>query len=285
MTARRRPGLAACIAAFLIPLTLGLAKAEPDAPPSPTNVNIDLSESFHTRSPWRFVATQDPPVWEPLYPALTGIPKEFTGSWITGVVHLCLKVGPDASCLPDLVAMPQPPAPYSELEPHYLSRVDVVYPRGQAAPPLLLLRTASLPSGDGNQAVYTQLLAYNRTRDMFGQAYAHATGHNRNEEIRFIDSGPLQGSVISVEPTDDSPFAYWVTVNMLTPTLVYKPVLHYRSATRYNDGNRLPVSDSEMPNIQHRLGIWRSGSPLPVPTSPAYPCDRPRLSQMELWCQ
>jgi len=39
--------------------------------------------------------------------------------------------------------------------------------------------------------------------------------------------------------------------------------------------------DSEMANIESRLGLWRPGAPLPLP---AAPCPKPRLAGMELWC-
>jgi hypothetical protein len=258
------------------------------ARPASAKVEIDLFKPFHTRSPWRFVATQDPAVFQPVDPALIGsIPKGFTGSWAPGVMHLCLRVSPTASCAPDLVAMPQPPAPltYSDWEPHYLNQAQLVFPRRRTAPPLLLLQTAGMHSGDGDQAVYTQLLAYSRARDRFGQVYAHVTGRNNNEEVRFIKSGPLRGDVISVEPAINRPYGYWITVDTLTPATTYKQVLRYRSATLYNDGNKLAVIDSEMPNIERRLGLWRPGSPMPLPTSLAHPCKSPRLSHRELWCQ
>jgi hypothetical protein len=93
--------------------------------------------------------------------------------------------------------------------------------------------------------------------------------------------GPLRGDVISVDPTNDPPFGYWVTVHRLTPDYRYKQVLRYRSATIYGDNNPLAVIDSEMPNIQRRLGLWHPGEPLPLPKSG---CAKPRLVKTELWC-
>ncbi len=287
---RYRISLRAVCAGFgYLIVVLGMIELQPaagEALASPRSqiAEIDLLKPFDTLSPWRFVVTQDAAVFEPVDPALIGsIPKGFTGSEIPGAVHLCLQPGFKTPCDPALVAMPQPPAPfsYSDWEPHYLNTAEVVYPRGRAAPPLLLLQTASLHGGDGNQAVFTQLLRYNRATDRFEEVYAQVTGRNNNQVVRFVVSGPLQGDVIYVEPTIDSPFAYWVTVNALTRGGSYKQVLHYRSATLYNDGNILPVIDSEMPNIERRLGLWRFGMPLPLPS---YPCQKPRLSQTELWC-
>lgn len=145
----------------------------------------------------------------------------------------------------------------------------------------MLLRTTNLPSGDGNQAVFTQLLAYRRQSDRFERVYAYQVGKNNNQEVRFIASGPLAGDVISAEPTSDAPFGFWIAVSRLGADQTYHQTLRYRSATHYGDGNRLAVINSETPNVEARLGVWRPGAPLPLP---AGPCPKPRLAQMELWC-
>jgi len=92
--------------------------------------------------------------------------------------------------------MPQPPTPiqHDAWEPHYLNQARIVYPSGRTGRPLLLLQTASIHSGDGDQAVFTQLLAYDRSRDRFEQVYGHQTGHNNNQDVRFIASGPLRAT-------------------------------------------------------------------------------------------
>ena len=163
-------------------------------------------------------------------------------------------------------------------EPHYLDQARIVY--GAFARPLLLVQTASLHSGDGDQLVFTQVFAYRRSLDQFVRVYDHLMGRNNNQEVRFIESGPLRGDIISAEPTDNAPFGYWITVNTL-PGRAYQQLLHYRSATRYGDNNPLAVINSEMPNIEQRLGVWLPGEPLPVP---ARGCRAPRLVRMELWC-
>jgi hypothetical protein len=98
------------------------------------------------------------------------------------------------------------------------------------------------------------------------------------------DRTPLRGGVISGEPTSDAPFGYWIMVNELMPAFIHRQMLHYRSATHHSDGNPMAVMDSEMPNIEQRLGIWRPGMPLFVPASASQPCRKPHLSHMELWC-
>jgi hypothetical protein len=139
-------------------------------------------------------------------------------------------------------------------------------------------------AGDGGQSVVTQLLDYRETSDKFERIYAHTTGTNNNEEVRFVPSGPLQGDVISADPTSNAPYGYWIEVNRFTPKRIYRRVLRYRSATHYGDGNSLAVIDSEMPNIEQRLGLLRSGSLLPLPAGEVKHCTRPQLKLGELWC-
>jgi hypothetical protein len=164
--------------------------------------------------------------------------------------------------------------------PHYLNQAAIVH--GAGGRPLLLVQTASVHSGDGDQIVLTQALAYQRTSDQFVRAYDRLTGRNNNQEVRYVETGPLKGDIISAEPTQNAPFGFWVSVNELTSASAFKEVLRYRSATTYGDGNPLAVIDSEMANIEQRLGLWRPGSPLPLPASP---CPTPHLVHMELWCR
>ena len=143
----------------------------------------------------------------------------------------------------------------------------------------------SLYSGDGDQVVATQLVAYDVRQDAFRRVYARSTGHNNNQEVRFVTAGPLRGSVISVEPQDHLPYGYWIVVERLSPAGAYRQALRYRSATLYNDGNSLAVIDSEMPSIERRLGLWRPGMLLPTPdTSGGKPCPKPSMRHAELWC-
>ena len=138
----------------------------------------------------------------------------------------------------------------------------------------------------GDQLVSTQLVTYDVEGDVFRRVYGDSTGHNNNEEIRFITEGPLRGSVISAESQEHPPYGYWIEVNRLTPTGAYRQVLRYRSATLYNDGNPLAVIDSEMPNIERRLGLWKPGNPIPTPIRDGghKSCLKPILRHTELWC-
>ena len=261
---------AARLAVAFAALACGAAWA---APPSSTTIaDLDLSQAFHTAAPWRLIAVQGAPVDD-----VVGM-----GDQVPGAVELCLRAGPSGPCDPQLRAA-IPVAIGGELyaTPHLLIRADIVWPRGRSGPPLLLVQTGSIQSVDGGRLILTQALRYRRDRPGFQRIYDHVTGSNNNQEVRFIAAGPLRGDIISVEPTQTAPFGFWVTVNALTPAYDYKPVLRYRSATRYGDGNPLAVIDSEMAAIERRLGLWRPGAPLP---RPAGACPRPHLVREELWC-
>ena len=233
--------------------------------------NIGLSRPFSTRDAWRFIATQGPPV-DGLYDE-----KE------PGQIQLCLRATPSVPCDPQLLNAVDAASSANDrfAQPHYLNAVRVVYPRGNAGQPLLFVQTASLHAGNGSQLVLTQMLAYENSQNRFIRIYQYTTGTNNNDEVRYISSGRLKGDIISVVPTENAPYGYWVIVNALTLQYTYKTVLRYRSATRYGDSNPLAVIDSEMPNIEQRLGYWKSGMALPLPSGP---CPKPRLIHMELWC-
>lgn len=260
-----------------IPLVLVLALSAPAplavarATSAPALVkSLDLAKAFSARSAWRFTVTQDADVPDP-----TG----FLDDKVPGPLHLCLRKAPTAPCDPSLKAtVGEPGKSDFFLEPHDLREARVVHdPSGRA---LLLVQTGSVHSGNGDQLVRTQVLAYRPAEDRFERVYDHLTGRNNNQQVRYIESGPLKGDIVSVEPTQDAPFGFWVVVNAPADG-GFKQVLRYRSATRYGDGNPLAVIDSEMPNMAQRLGLWKPGEPLPLPTGP---CPSPRLARMALWC-
>ena len=244
-----------------------------DPAPAPQSISpVDLTKLFHTRSPWILTGAQGPQ--EQDYGMADG----------PGPLSLCLRKGPAGPCQSAQVSAPQideePAGP--DWTPRYLLAAAPAYPLGPKAPPLLEIVTASQHSGDGDQIVVTQFLKYDDARDAFERVYLHSAPHNHNEEVRFVAQGPLRGAVISADPTGNAPFGYWIAVSQLTPERTYRQTLRYRSATRYNDGNALAVIDSEMPNIEQRLGLWKPGSPLPLPAHK--PCPSPHLKRGELWC-
>ena len=230
---------------------------------------LDLSGPFATRSAWHIGLVQGPPV-------------DFDGDKVPGEIRLCLTRPGSGACDPQLRQTLRPDTadgPYSQ--PHYLQSAELVRPRGDARDPLLMVRTASLSSMTNDQLILTQLLAYRAERDGFLRVYEHVTGRNNDQEVRYVPSGPLRGDVISAEPTGDAPFGFWILVSRYASGRPYQQVLRYRSATRYGDNNPLPVIDSDMAEIQQRLGLWHPGMSLPLP---AAPCPKPHLKAMELWC-
>jgi hypothetical protein len=228
--------------------------------------DIDLSDAFSTISPWRFYASQEPSA------PLGDYPDE------PGEIELCLRKVSSNACDPQLKGRFD--TKYDlYARPRYLNKAQIV--QGVSDQTYLWIKTSSLGSADGDQYVLAQALMYRRGSDEFVRVYAHQTGSNNNQDIRFIETSVLKGYVISVEPTSNAPFSYWVSVNAPAADGMYKEILRYRSATTYNDGNPLSVVDSEMVNIQKRLGLWRPGMPLPLPEQG---CAKPRLVRMALWC-
>lgn len=269
-------------ALMAVELTGAAAKAQAPtddsrARPAHQGTQLDLAQAFHARSAWRLVLTEG-----------SGV-KDYADNDAPGALTLCLRKGPAKPCVSDPVTPPLAATPHGDpaWEPHYLFSAKLVYPQGSKAAPLLLIVTGSLNSGDGDQIVATQLVAYDPRQDVFRSVYAKSVGHNNNQEVRFITKGPLQGGIISAEPQEHAPYGFWVVVSRLTPAGAYRQALRYRSATLYNDGNTLAVIDSEMPNIESRLGLWRPGQPLPTPdvTGDGKPCLKPTLRHTELWCR
>ena len=250
----------------------GPAFPAPAPPPPGSLADMDLSAPFATRSPWRLTAIQQ----APLDPADSpdGDPDE------PGPVALCLHKGPAGPCDDALRTTLNRGAATPFDAPHFLETAQVVPQPGKHK--MLLVRTSSTHGGNGDQLVLTQLLAYRAASDRFERVFAQTTRRNNNQEIRYVPTGKLAGDIISAEPTGDAPFGFWVVVNRMGPAGLFRPILRFRSATRYNDGNSLPVIDSEMPTIQKRLGYLRPGMRPPLPPGP---CPKPHMIGAELWCE
>ena len=234
--------------------------------------SIDLTGPFGTRSAWQFEASQGPPVDD----------VDGSDEKAPGAVAICLRKGGSGVCDPALNGHMRASVDDDLFaEAHELERADIVHPRGPAKPPLLLVVTGNLHSANGDQLVRVRAVAYSQATDQFVRAYDHATGRNNNQEIRYMPGGLLAGDIVAVEPTQDAPFGYWVSVSAPGSDGLYREVLRYRSETHYGDGNTLAVIDSEMPATLRHLGLWQPGSALPLP---ADPCPRPHLVGMVLWC-
>ena len=249
----RRParglGPAGLVLAGALATALAAAPAGADPVPAPTVIaTLDLSGPFDTHAPWTLTASQAPPIPDPFgSPGGPGRDDAAPDDTVPGAITLCLRRA--AEPCDKRLQLPMFDTSGSDVfsERHYLRRAAIVRARGQ---PVLLLQTASLPSGDGDQLQLTQALVFRANR--FALAFEHWTARNNNQETRFVDAGALAGSIVVAEPADTAPFGYWLTVHALTPAGAYRPVLRVRSATTYGDGNPLPVIDSEMPNIQRR---------------------------------
>jgi hypothetical protein len=238
---------------------------------------LDLSGPFRTRSPWRLVVSEGPPT------------KDVFGEPAPGVLTICLLKSPAVACDDEASVNPRVgPAEggLNGLQAHYLIAAKIVYPQGPTEPALLQLRTGGLFGANGDQALTTQLIAYDASRDAFRRVFQKTVGANNNQEVRLVSAGPLRGSVIVAEPQQKRPFGYWITVFSRSGSGAYRQVLRYASATRYNDGNPLAVIDSEWPGIQRRLGIWKAGLPIPTPDRNGgdRPCPTPNLRHGALWC-
>lgn len=243
---------------------------------------LDLTQPFATASPWALVVAQDPS--PPAEPDLED--------------H-----GPIAVCLVKVLTphcMEKYPlhgrwlkwyAKYGGYLSWYVTAYDlgtagVVYAGKDKTRQLLLLKTYSARSGDGNSNIRMALFDYDPHEDQFRQVFENFSGaSNNNQAARFVEHGPLQGDVIVDYPTDHAPYVYWIEVYAPGKTGQYARILKYRSHTRYGDGNPLPVADSEMPAIMQRLGLWKPGDALPVPLNMTSGCGRLVLRHAEEWCQ
>lgn len=243
---------------------------------------LDLTRPFDTVSPWALVVAQKPN--PPAEPDLED----------HGPIAVCLVKVLTPHCMgkyPLHGRWLEWYAKYGSYLSWYVTAYDldtagVVYASKDKTRPLLLLKTYSARSGDGNSNIRTVLFDYDRQEDRFHQVFDHLSGgSNNNQAARFVEHGPLQGDVIVDYPTSNAPFAYWIEVYAPGKTGQYARILRYRSHTHYGDGNPLPVADSEMPAIMERLGLWRPGDALPVPQPLPANCGRLVLNRGEEWCR
>ena len=255
-----------------VALTGAIAEPPPTGPSiARVLASVELSRPFEAPAGWRFLAVQGANVPDPFGEISDTVP---------GVLRLCISRDSGRTCQPGLERLLASRVPGDLFtQPHYLNDARVLHPRPDIA--VLLIQVASLRGGNGDQRVATIALRYDRARAGFVPVYEKQTRRNNNQEIRYIEHGRLSGAIVSAEPTHDAPFGFWMTVNRLGPDTRYRPVLRYRSATRYGDGNTLAVINSEMPNMLRRLDLWRPGAALPLPTGR---CAKPQLIEQELWC-
>jgi hypothetical protein len=227
--------------------------------------HVDLSRVFDTKSRWTFVAAILP------------------GNHFDGASEEPVKGGPLARCFVDeLTPHCTYTTPTSDLgwfsTPVQLYLAEVVFAGADNTRPLLLLKMGSASGGDGGHSIYTELFTYDRPLGEFRSVFSNATGSNNNQKTRFMQRGPLRGDVIVDEPDG---CCYRIDVYRPGPSGRYVSILRYRSHTVYGDRNPLSVSDSEMPEILRRLGLWHQGDALPIPHEGCTPVMR----HGEEWCQ
>jgi len=227
--------------------------------------HLDLTSPFNTQAQWTFVAAILP------------------GSHTDGASEEPVKGGPLTQCfVHDL----RPKCTYTAIMssnldysiPIELYSAAVVFRGANSTRSLLVIKTGGSHGGNGSHYIYTELFSYDRQLDDFKSVFSNATGSNNNQRTRFVEEGPLRGDVIVDEPDG---CCYRLKVYRLGGSGHYASILSYRSHTVYGDGNPLSVSDSEMPEILRRLGLWHKGDALPIPHEGCIPVMR----RGEEWCR
>lgn len=227
--------------------------------------NLDLTAPFRTSTQWTFLAAN------------------LSGTHFSAVDAGPIDGGALAQCFVEkLTPHCQYSIPQSDdgwfSTPLELYSATVVFAGADNTRPLLLIQSGSASGVDGSHSIYTELFAYDRRSDKFRSIFSNDTGSNNNQKTRFVQDGPLRGDVIVDQPSGSY---YWVEVYRPGASGRYVSVLGYRSHTVYGDRNRLSVSDSEMPEILRRLGLWHKGDALPIPHEGCVPVMR----RGEEWCQ
>jgi hypothetical protein len=226
---------------------------------------LDLTRSFETRTQWTFVATILP------------------GSHFTGADNGLVDGGALAQCFVNNLtpnckyAIPKRDSDWFSI-PIELYSAEVVFRGANSTRPLLMIKTGSAHGGNGSHLVFTELFTYDRRLNKFQSVFSTATGSNNNQKTSFIKEGPLRGDVVLNKPAG---CCYRIEVYRQAASGQYVSILGYRSRTVYGDRNPLSVSDSEMPEILRRLGLWRASDPLPIPHEGCTPVMRAG----EEWCQ
>ncbi len=245
--------------------------------------HIDLTTPFATKSPWAVVVAK---ATQPDAALLRWDPGDTSGNG--GPVSICFvkDLTPDCSEQAYRTHDFKWFQGSQGIRPFYrFFAARVVSAAADKSKPLLLLSVCTLHGMNGNCGVSMLLYRYNRSADRFDIAFLDSVARNTNGVIRFVENGPLQGSVLVAYPTNRAPFTYWVEVYKQDAAGNYKLALRYRGKTGYGDGNPLSVADSEMPTILHRFGYWKPGDPPPVPEEMPASCKRVFMRGELEWCE
>lgn len=241
--------------------------------------HLDLTQPFQTKSRWSFVAAKQPDEESSV--------EDGAGGRI-GAVSFCFVENGEPDCSQEMFL-----AKYREEKisfrsgegPFYeLFAADVVFSGKGRTLPLLRVQSCTTHGFNGDCGVSTFLFAYDPKADRFRVVFFNILGRNNNQETRFIENGPLLGSVVVAYPGDYPLFTYFEEIYRRVSDGEYSRVLRYRGNTRYGDGNPLAVIDSEMPEMLRRLGLWKTGDALPVPPSPPKGCTQFVMRKGVEWC-
>lgn len=142
-----------------------------------------------------------------------------------------------------------------------------------------------MDGGGSGRPTYTAIWVYRRQSDKFEQIWLGVSDPNHNQETRVVTSGPLSGDLVNSTATGRAPLPYLVAAYRLSKTLNYQEILKYWGRTRHGDGDPLAVTDSEMPEIERRLGLWSPGGALPVPAKMPAQCRTLEMRQNVEWCK
>ncbi len=287
---------AAFFAATLILVTGGIAQTRPDPTAidqavisklsaqfginSKVIAHLDLTQAFQTKSRWSLVVAKQPDEESSV---------EDGGGNRIGAVSLCFVENDEPDCSEEMFLAKYREEKISlasgERTFYELFTSDVVFSGPGRTLPLLRIKSCTNRGANGNCGVSTFLFAYDRKTDKFRVVFFNMTGRNNNEETRYVENGPILGSVIVAYPTTGLPFTYFIEVYKRTPDGEYSQALKYRGHTGYGDGNPLAVIDSEMPETLRRLGLWKTGDPLPVPPRMPGGCIRLVMRKAVEWCE
>jgi len=287
---------AAIFAATLILVTGGIAQTRTDPTAidqavisklsaqfgfkSKITTHLDLTQPFQTKSQRSLVVAKQPDEESSV---------EDGAGERTGAISFCFVENGEPDCSEEMflaeyrkrkVSFDSGERPFYEF---FAS--DIVFSGPGKTLPLLRIKTCTLRGANGNCGVSTFLCAYDRKADKFHVVFFSMTGRNNNQETRYVENGPLLGSVITAYPTENAPFTYFVEVYKRTSDNEYSQVLKYRGHTGYGDGNPLAVIDSEMPETLLRLGLWKTGDPLPIPPRMPRGCTRLAMRKGIEWCE
>jgi hypothetical protein len=199
----------------------------------------DLTRSFSTNTPWRFVVTQDP------NSDSIGGPGVLRFYFFNGQKKIpCEKICDEGFF-------------------NTLDRVSLIYPSKKARRPFLVVETHDENGGPGSNHIYVMIWSYHPITNSFEQIWFGESYINRNEETRLITSGPLAGDLILAtdDPTHHFPWRYGIKVYRLSPSGRYVEELSFIGKSAQVGGPPGAVIDADMPELYRRLHITPAADP------------------------